>query len=214
LIYKVNFLPPNLQREGNIDLRRLFLISGVTLLVTLLVLGYGFCIINYLAMKNQLKETQLQLDNLAPIVTRVNKITNERKELEKSINRYNFLLRKNVCWSDMFYDFNKVCPVDLWLNNVELYYKPDLKVTVGSSPVLTEKEESKRFSQAGSGQIADIKRPNQIAINGASLTMSSIGVFINNLYQLPYFKEVKLIKASRDSKGITFQITALLEDDL
>ena len=214
MIYKVNFLPPNLQREGNIDLRRLFLIGGVTLLVTSLVIGYGFCIINYFVMKNQLKETQLRLNNLAPIIAKVNKITSERKELEKSINRYNFLLRKQICWSDMFNDFNKVCPVDLWLNNVELNYKPDLKETVGSSPVLTEKEESKRFSQAGTGQLADIKRPNQIVINGASLTMSSIGVFINNLYQLPYFKEVKLIKASRDSEGITFQITALLEGDL
>lgn len=213
MIYKVNFLPPNLQREGNIDLRRLFIIGGVTLMVTLLVIGYGFCIISYFVMKNQLKETQLRLDNLAPIVARVKKITSERKELEKAINRYNFLLRKQVRWSDMFYDFNKVCPVDLWLNNVELYYKPGLKVTVGSNPVLTGKEVSKRFSQAGSGQITDIQRPNQIAINGASLTMSSIGVFINSLYQLPYFKEVKLIKASRDSKGITFQITALLKDD-
>jgi len=214
LIYKVNFLPPNLQREGNIDLRRLFFIGGITLLVTLLVIGYSIFVITFFVMKNQLKESQQQLAELAPIVANVKKITSEREELEKAIAQYNFLLKKQVCWSDMFYDYNNICPVDLWLSSVELTYKPDLKVTIGSSPVLTGKEESKQFVQAESRQLVDIQRPNQVAINGASLTMSSIGVFINNLYQLPYFKEVKLNKASRETQGITFQITALLKDDL
>jgi len=214
LIYKVNFLPPNLQREGNIDLRRLFLISGVTLIVTLLAISCGFLVINFFVMNNQLRGTQQQLAELAPVVDRVEKITSERKELEKTIDQYNFLLKRHVVWSDMFYDYNNISPVDLWLNSVELSYKPDLKVTIGSSPVITGKEEQKQSSLAGSGQSVDIQRPNQVDFKGASLTMSSIGVFINNLYQLPYFKEVKLIKASRESQGITFQITALLKDDL
>jgi len=214
LIYKVNFLPPKLQREGNIDLRRLFLIGGVTLLVTLAVISYSILVITFFVMKNQLKGTQQQLADLAPIVARVQKITSERKELEKSIDQYNYLLKKHVSWSDMFYDFNNVSPVDLWLNSMELSYKPDLKVTVGSNPVITGREEQKQPSKAGSGQPVDIQRPNQVIFNGASLTMSSIGVFMNNLYQLPYFKEVKLIKASRDNQGIAFQITALLKDDL
>ncbi|HAG10133.1 MAG TPA: hypothetical protein DCK76_01795 [Desulfotomaculum sp.] len=214
MIYKVNFLPPNLQREGNIDLRRLFLISGVTLIVTLLAISCGFLVINFFVMNNQLRGTQQQLAELAPVVDRVEKITSERKELEKTIDQYNFLLKRHVVWSDMFYDYNNISPVDLWLNSVELSYKPDLKVTIGSSPVITGKEEQKQSSLAGSGQSVDIQRPNQVDFKGASLTMSSIGVFINNLYQLPYFKEVKLIKASRESQGITFQITALLKDDL
>ncbi len=214
MIYKVNFLPPNLQREGNIDLRRLFLISGVTLIVTLLAISCGFLVINFFVMNNQLRGTQQQLAELALVVDRVEKITSERKELEKTIDQYNFLLKRHVVWSDMFYDYNNISPVDLWLNSVELSYKPDLKVTIGSSPVITGKEEQKQSSLAGSGQSVDIQRPNQVDFKGASLTMSSIGVFINNLYQLPYFKEVKLIKASRESQGITFQITALLKDDL
>ncbi|KUK52793.1 MAG: Fimbrial assembly family protein [Desulfotomaculum sp. 46_296] len=212
MIYKVNLLPPNLQHEGNIDIRRLLTISVVTFLATVLIFGYGFFVFNFLVMKKQLAEAQQQLANLSPIVARTEKIINERKKIEKTLDQYNSLIKKQVTWSDMFFDLNNVTPVDLWLNSMELSYKPDAKLTIGSSPVLTGNQNSERSAQAA-GQ-TEAGRPNVIAFNGASLTISSIGVFMNNLYQLPYFQEVKLIKASRDSQGITFQITALLKDDL
>lgn len=213
MIYKVNLLPQNLQHEGNIDIRRLLTIGVVTLLATVLIIGYSFFVVNFMVMKKQLAEAQQQLANLSPIVTRTEKMISERKEIEKSLDQYNSLIKKQVAWSDMFSDLNNVTPVDLWLNSMELSYKPDAKVTVGSSPVLTGNENPVQPGQA-TGQSAKAGRPNVVTFNGASLTISSIGVFMNNLYQLPYFQEVKLIKASRDSQGIAFQITALLKDDL
>lgn len=215
MTYKGNLLPPILQREGNTDFRRMLLIGVVTFVVVVLIFGYSYFFVKFMIMKNKLADTQQQLASLAPTVVKAEKVISMRKELENTLDKYVSLLVGQVTWSNLFYDLNSVAPVDLWLISIELTNKPGQQVTIGQSPVYTGKEEITEASYAGqvSGQTS-ISRPNSVSINGVSLTMPSIGVFIKNLYQLPYFKEIKLIKASRDDQGITFQITALVKDDL
>ncbi len=74
MFYKVNLLPTELQREGLIDVRRLVVISAVTLFLALTLGGYGAFLINYTLMKNDLKDTGAQLTALTPLVSRVEQI--------------------------------------------------------------------------------------------------------------------------------------------
>lgn len=78
MLYKVNMLPAKLQREGLIDVKRLVLISAATLFLALTLGGYGAFLINYTFMKNDLKDTTAQLEALAPLVSRVEQMRQER----------------------------------------------------------------------------------------------------------------------------------------
>lgn len=219
--YRVNFLPPQIQREGIIDFRRLILIGGATLLLVLTLGGYGAFIINYYGMRNELTSTKQQLASLAPLVTRVEGIVKERKELEATLEEYNLIRKKHVAWSDLLYDLGDIAPVDLWLTEIDISRKdPAAKEQSGGTtkPAEQKTAESQQASPAKTVAGQEQKerdtysRPNMITYRGASQTVSSIGVFIRNLIGLPYFEEVKLVKISTDNNELKFEITAKIKE--
>lgn len=207
--YKVNLLPPQLQREGIIDFRRLILVGGATLLLAVILGGYGIFLINYLSMKNELTSNKQQLASLSPLVSRVEGIVKERKELEDTLEEYNVILEKHVAWSNRLYDLGDIAPVDLWLTDIDISnqapaareqnsnIKPDAVPKTDVQP-----NEADRYS-----------RPNTISCKGISQTVPSIGIFIRNLTTLPYFDEVKLVKIESDNQGAKFEISAKVKDE-
>ncbi len=185
MTYKVNLLPPKLQREGLVDVRRLIIISLTTLVIAAILGGYGIFLFLFFNQKSELANTRQQLASLTPIANRVEEMRKERKKMEATLQAYGSLLKKQIIWSDLFYDLNKITPMDLWLVEVEI-----------SLPKEEQKTNQAKF----------------INLKGLSLTVPSIGVFMNNLSQLSYFKEVKLVKLNKESEGISFQITTLLRE--
>ena len=99
MLYKVNMLPAKLQREGLIDVKRLVLISAATLFLALTLGGYGAFLINYTFMKNDLKDTTAQLEALAPLVSRVEQMRQERIGLEAALEEYAEILQNQKTWS-------------------------------------------------------------------------------------------------------------------
>jgi type IV pilus assembly protein PilN len=183
--YKVNLLPSKLRREGLVDVRRLIIISVTTLVIAAILGGYGTFLFLFFNQKSELDNTRQQLASLTPIANRVQEMRKERKEMEATLQAYSSLLKKQIIWSDLFYDLNKITPVDLWLVEVEI-----------SPPKEEQKDNQAKI----------------INLKGFSLTVPSIGLFMNNLSQLSYFKEVKLVKLNKESGGISFQITTLLRE--
>lgn len=193
--YKVNLLPPKLRREGIIDVRRLIIISLTTLLVAAILGGYGTFLFLFFNQKSELDNTRQQLASLAPIVNRVQEIKKERKELEAALQEYIILLKKQIIWSDLFFALNNVTPNDLWLVEVETTFP---------------KEGQKSGPEGGKPEV--LVRPEIMNFKGFSCSVPSIGLFMNNLSQLSYFKEVKLVKLNKENEGISFQITTLLRE--
>ncbi|NLI11357.1 PilN domain-containing protein [Pelotomaculum propionicicum] len=207
--YKVNLLPPQLQREGIIDFRRLILVGAATLLVAVILSGYGFFLINYFSMKNELASNKQQQATLSPLVSRVEGMVKERKELEAALEEYNVILKKHMAWSNLLYDLGDIAPVDLWLTDIDISNKtPAAKEqnagakTDAASKAGAQPKEEDRYA-----------RPNTISYKGISQTVPSIGVFIRNLTMLPYFEEVKLVKIESDLLGAKFEITAKVKDE-
>ncbi len=193
--YKVNLLPPKLRREGIIDVRRLIMISLTTLLVAAILVGYGIFLLLFFNQKSELETTRQQLASLTPIVNRVQEIKKERKELEAALQEYTILLQKQIIWSDLFFALNNVTPDDLWLTELETAFS---------------QEEQKSGPEGGKPEV--LARPDIMNFKGLSCSVPSIGLFMNNLSQLPYFKEVKLVKLNKENEGISFQITTLLKE--
>ena len=218
MFYKVNLLPTELQREGLIDVRRLVVISAVTLFLALTLGGYGAFLINYTLMKNDLKDTGAQLTALTPLVSRVEQIRKERTGLEAALKEYAEILQKQKAWSVMLYDLSGITPIDLWLVELEILNKavdPNTQPpgAAAKAPASNPQTKAKDPGEQEKKEPAGLPRPNTITFKGYSRTVSSIGVFINNLNYLPYFNEVKLDKISTDNEGIRFEVTATVKDE-
>lgn len=208
--YKVNLLPPQLQREGVIDFRRLILIGGATLLLAVILGGYGIFLINYLSMKNELASNKQQLASLSPLVSRVEEIVKERKELEATLEEYNAILEKHVAWSDLLYDLGDIAPVDLWLTDLDIANKTPAAKEQSS----IAKPDAAPKADAQPKEADMYSRLYTISYKGISQTVPSIGVFIRNLTMLPYFEEVKLVKIESDDQGAKrFEISAKVKDE-
>jgi Tfp pilus assembly protein PilN len=198
-LYKVNLLPPKLQREGILDIQRLIIILAAALPVILLLGGCLVFLINYAVINNELAETRTQLAALAPALSRVEAVMKERTALEETIRECEEISAKHISWSGLLNDLGAAAPIDLWLTRLDI----------------SRKDAAAAKTTSGSGQEAAglAARPNLLNCKGVSRTLPSIGIFIRNLAGLPYFGEVKLVKIKAVSEGMEFEITAAIKDE-
>ena len=199
LLYKVNLLPPRLQREGIVDVRRLVLMLAAVVPAVLLLGGCLLFRVNYSVIDNELAETKAQLAALTPALARTEGVIRERTELEETIEECEEISRKHIFWSSVLDDLGKAAPIDLWLTGLNIANKDD---AVSKTAPGRGKEESAVYS-----------RPNQLAVKGISRSLPSIGIFIRKLIELPYFEEVELVKVYAINEGMEFEITAKVKGD-
>lgn len=215
-MYKVNLLPPKLQREGIIDTRRLALIAGTMLLAAAFLGGYAAFLINFFLLKSELATTRQQLASLTPVVSRVEKVKNERKQLEDALKEYHSILEKRLVCSDLLFDLNNFTPIDVWLTELEISFKPETKAEKTTpAPETSSAPGRSKTAMASTPALKEPEgyaRPNQVTLKGFSRTVPSVGVFMYNLYQLPWFQEIKLHRLSTEKDGVKFEITASLKE--
>lgn len=210
-LYKVNLLPPRLQREGVIDIRRLIAAAGAVLGATVILGCYVIFLINFTVIKTELTETKAQLASLAPVTARVEGITRERTEIEETIKELDGITSKHIAWSSLLYDLGSAAPADLWLTGLDISNKDaaagEQAANQGTAaPALNRSSDNSR-------QGADpYTRPNLVTCKGLARTMPSIGMFMNNLLALPYFEDVKLAKVNSVNEGVEFEIIARIKD--
>lgn len=216
-MYRVNLLPPKLQREGTLDVRRLLLVGLTTLLAASLVGGYGVFILTFWSAKSELAATEQQIAALAPAVARVQAMKTERKDLEEALQEYDSILSKQQMWSDILLDFSHITPIDVWLTSLEIVYKgtePAKGASGAQSAPAQAKAQSGGSQSSGQVSVDQLQsKPNTMLLKGYSRTVPSIGIFVNNLHQYPYFLDVQLNRILRDPQGNQFEITATLKGD-
>ncbi len=194
-MYKINLLPQHLQREGAIDIRRLAAILAVALPPIVIVVCYLIFLVNYGIVKSELSEIKTQYVSLAPVAEQVAGITNERGELEAAAEEFDRILKRRRSWSGLMYDLGNVAPVDLWLTSLEIADRP-------FHTLPDNNQESDPYAL-----------PSLVSFKGLAKTLPSVGVYIKNLNGLPYFAEVKLVKAKAISEGLEFEIVARIKDE-
>jgi type IV pilus assembly protein PilN len=189
--YKVNLLPQQLQREGTLDIRRLAVIIGSALPAAAALACYIIFLINFAVLKSDLAETRAQLSYLAPAVSQVEEMIRERAELEAAVGEFDGIISNQLTWAGLMNDLGIIAPVDLWLTWLE----------VSNKPADNEAEEADPYA-----------RPNLMSCRGIARTLPSVGIFIRNLSGLPYFEEIKLVRANAVSEGIEFEIIARVKE--
>lgn len=211
LNYRVNLLPPKLQHEETIDLRRLLIVSGVSFLIAAIIGSYGVFIFSLLTAKNELSATKAQLTAVTPVAIRVKVLRSERIELQQTAEEYRKILGSRRQWSGLLVDINRIMPVDIWLFDFELTYQQPAQKAGGqvSQAGATQSQAAQNSTAAAPAET--LPQPNVVFLRGNSRTVASIGFFINSLSRLPYFQEVRLDKVQEGTDGIRFEITAFLK---
>lgn len=183
---------------------------GISLFLVAVIGGYAVFLFTLLMMKSDLETTKKQVLALQPVVSRVERIRNERREMEVALEEYRSLREKQLTWSHFLFELNNITPVDVWLSSLEIGAQTD-KSHSGSATQLGAGKESEA-SGSKSDESKLFSRPGVMMIKGYSRTVSSIGIFIRNLNQLTYFKEVVITKVASEDAGISFECKAFLKE--
>lgn len=207
-MYRVNLLPPRLQREGTLDVRRLVFVAGITALAAAMVVWYTAFLFNFLTAKTELAATRQQLASLSPLVKRAEAVAKERRAAEAALKEYEAALGERRTWSDLLMDLTHVTPVDLWLVELELYYRD-----LGGEKPEPKSDQAPGETKKGENVTGVIPRPNAVLLRGYARTVPSVGVFVNNLQQMSYFKQVEFKKLVAEADGLKFEINATLRDE-
>ncbi len=230
-MYKVNLLPPKLQREELMDVRRLLLISVATVLALAIIgTGVGF-VVSFANVKREINDANQQLIVLQPTVDMVQSLQSQIQTMRSTETDYKSLLDRQVAWSTLLYKLNEIAPSDLWLteldmSNADLSKDPAAKQTSTAFPAAPGASgvpgANGNAVAMGNAQSAGepYPYPNLITINGIANSVTSIGIFVQNLNQLPYFKNVVIktigsqtLSSQANSSPVeanTFEITAYL----
>jgi len=222
-VYKINLLPTELQKDLSIDVKGLVRRVTITVIVILLLFGYGaFLFVGYLTQR-EISDTEKYLSQISSAVKRVEEIKAQRVKDEKSTKIYQELLSARQVRFPLLEDISHNLPVDMWLEKLNMSYvapKEDGKNSQPAQAANDGAQEQQNTQSHTQGQADDKNKPssppvpNTLIVEGYSRTVPSIGIFMNNLYRMPYFSNVVLNELATDEKSgnIKFKLTAALKD--
>lgn len=208
-MYKVNLLPPELvaaepglHRRSPLYNLLVFCVGGLCLLYVTFLLYLFFS-------QLQVQQKQKALAALEPQIQQVEKLQQQSQALRDRAMVWEGILKERREYYPLLVDLQRVLPVDMWLTRIELArVEPQAPGGLPAAPAQP---------QASGGappplQPAVPPVPNRLVIEGGTRSLSSVGVYINNLCRLPYFQKVTLREVTTVGQDhvTTFTIEAVL----
>jgi Tfp pilus assembly protein PilN len=193
-------LPPELLPVSYIQGRRLFIIAGLTLLFGALLIGSGIFFLQVSSMKAEINANQVKLAALEAKVKDVTGLQTQRQNMERKTADLEILLQQKKKHIPLLDELAENIPVDVWLTGISI-------------------QESKSSQQTGTAPSPAAPAAGRLVISGTSLvikgvsrSVSSIGVYVRKLLELPYFSEVYLDEfKEQDDETMAFTITCSLK---
>ncbi|MHB1419252.1 MAG: PilN domain-containing protein [Bacillota bacterium] len=144
-MYRVNLLPPELRPKMNKGSNfKLALPQGpgiwLALGLAILVIFYGIFLLQLHSTQSKVDQTRTEIDNLKPVLSRVENARKKAGQLGKEAEAYQKLLDERRSWYGIIEDVGAVMPTDVWLT----------EVTSDDAGVLDLKCRSASFGSVGS----------------------------------------------------------------
>lgn len=236
-LYKVNFLPPELQRDFVIDFNKLVAGTIFALIIAGVLGVYGFFLYQLHHVKMAVAEAGQYLESLQADVAAVEEVKKQRIKNEQTAESLRQVMEKRILWAEVLAEVNSSLPADMWLVRLDLGHRdlpsaPGLKTEAGTKERKDERgwagdippaalpqappvhpRQDLRAGEAGSSSETAPPAPNVMVFEGCSRSVSSVGMFVNNLCRIPVFSKILLNELSGDEKtaAYRFKITALLK---
>jgi len=216
LRYRVNLLPNKLQRNISIDIGKLVKRVVVTLAVVSLFTGCGIFLFNFYSTKKELAATEKKFKQVQVAVKKVEAIKKERLDNEKAVDEFKELLKKRQTWACVLEDINYNLPADMWLESIDIYCAGR---QAGPEQPAQENKTASGKQEVGTGPEAEeqpaVPVPDTLTVAGYSRTVTSVGILVNNLNQMPYFSSALLIELFEDEKYTAvkkFRVSATIKE--
>jgi len=212
-MYKLNLLPTELQKDLSIDFKGLVRRVTITITVILLLFSYGvFLFMGYLTQK-EISDTEKYLSQISATVKKVEGIKAQRVKNEESTKKFKELLSARLTRFPLLEDLSYNMPVDLWLDNLDMSYVAPAKTPANASGGAAQPQAQGQPAAEKKAPVAP-PLPNTLTIEGYSRTVPSVGIFMNNLYRMPYFSSVVLneLKTEESSGNTKFKLSAVLKE--
>ena len=164
-----------------------------------LVAIYILFLVSYFVISGRIPHCEQQLRAVQPRAEKVQKLIEERRNAEATAEALQQVLGGRQTWTDLLDDLAFRLPVDTWLTRVTIYNDQAEK----------NKQEAEQDKQK---EVKLPPPPDTLLIEGASLSVPSIGVTVKNLTSLGHFRRVWLEEFHRVEDGsLKFRIRADLE---
>lgn len=217
ILYNINLLPPELQKDASIDtgkLKKMLAIAGVCLIV---LVSYGGFVLSIYSLGGKIEDVKREIAVLEPQAKKFDQFLQERQQISKKAEAMEKLLVTRVGIFPILNDLNHNLPVDVTITSVSFGYaekapdggyasvenispkdKPQAETPVAKSPAPAAKAKPPQGQQPNKGAEPP---PNLITIQGLAQSQSSVGVLINSLKNLPYVKMVRLTSVIESKYG-------------
>lgn len=234
-MYEINLLPPELQKKVAIDVSKMLV--PLVVVVILIVMGGSYWLLQMKQYQAAAETARIdvRLNEISPLVRKIERMKRERLDGEKKIKTYRQITAQRATFIPMLNAIAQTMPVDMWLTDISLENRREYAARGGfASPpgVLAMNEQpedinnkpgnntfssdSKDNDPDGEEGVKEVPPPNLVVLKGVSYSPASVGVFINNLSGLPYFRNIDLIETSvkklEGSTGQAFCIEARLRE--
>ena len=211
-MYRVNLLPPELALESERTLRRVTPLR--LLMISCGILGFLYLIfVCWLFISRAEVEAKRQaLAAIEPQIRQVEVLQNRANALRAHTAAWQEVqARRQVCYP-LLTDFQRSLPADMWLTRVEIA-PPAAQAPQGASG---GQNETAANPAAPAPPPPALPKATQVVIEGGTNSLTSVGVYINNLCRLPHFKrvalkEVKEVKGAGQESVTVFTIEAALK---
>ncbi|MBM7854509.1 Tfp pilus assembly protein PilN [Desulfohalotomaculum tongense] len=222
--YKINLLPKELQPKPLIDFAKLAPLICTALLICAITGGYLTFIFKLQAKKETLNALQAELASAAPVVNMLNDTRSQKAKNKQKIDQLQDLLQENINWYTLLEDINYNIPQDTWLNQIK-YTEIEIETKKKNKVPLQEQQDLNIEELIEYQSDPEKNRPGEhdktvmckkaLIIKGSSASLSSTGMFIYKLQQLPYFEDVILKnawKVKKEQPVISFTINAIFPE--
>jgi len=201
--YRVNLLPADLIPGRGFDKRYLLRLAGIGAAGSLVAIYLAF-LGSYHLTCNQIVRYEQELRAVQPRAEKVEEFIEDRRSAEETTAALQQILESRQTWADLLDSLAYHLPVDTWLTRVALYNAEAEEKGKHTGQNKQHEQQEKEANPPPS--------PDTMLIEGASLSVSSIGVTVRNLASLGYFRSVCLEEFHRAEDGsLVFCIRAELE---
>ncbi|ABO49565.1 Fimbrial assembly family protein [Desulforamulus reducens MI-1] len=213
-MYKVNLLPNHLSpSEAKYDPRKNYFIMGTILMLICLLIVYGLFYSKLILLQSQLEQETKNLVELREKIQPIQRLASMNQRKKEQYLTLSTMIKNRLLWYDLLQELPLALPMDTWLTGIEIKKVENMPRGSGfvssvlELPARAQKKESKEAT-ADMHQSPPV--PNMIYLYGATWSMGSVGVLVDNLGRLPYFANVMLVEARYDQqwKVIKFELAA------
>lgn len=195
-MYKINLLPQELLADTDATTPKSPVVEIVIFLGILAVIYVALSAYIFVC-RSQINQKRMALKDLEPQIQRVEALQSKTAILKARLDVLHRTVSEQRQYYPVFKDINANLPEDMWLTRVSI-----------SLPEASDKSSEKL-------QVLNLQEPTQVLIEGGTNSLASVGVYVNKLAKLGYFKQVVLKEVKEvelaDGWGVTvFTIEARL----